>query len=149
MRRILTSMVLFSAAFAGVAVADDAEKAMKDLEGRYDLKTLMKNGKPAPDKVIADFKEMVIKGDTITIKQKERDEVAKFKLDPGQKPAHIDITPVSPASKKRTQKGIYKFENGTLTIVLAREGERPKDFEANEIGLGKMVFQKKKEKEKE
>ena len=144
MRRALVVAAFLAAAFAGSATADDAEKAMKELEGTYTLKALTKGGKSAPDEVFANFKEMVLKDGKITLKLKEKDQVAKIKLDPTKKPAHIDLTPTEGPEKETTMKGIYLYEKGTLTIVLAREGERPKDFKAEGDDVGKIVFQRKK-----
>ena len=147
MRRTLSAALLFGAAFAGVAIADDAEKALKEMEGTYTLKALSKGGKSAPPEVIAEFKEMTIKGDKITLKLANRDQVASLKLDPSKKPAHIDMIPTEGPEKDRAMKGIYKFEKGTLTIVLARnDGDRPKDFKEESEAVGTIVFQKKADK---
>jgi uncharacterized protein (TIGR03067 family) len=147
MKRSLLATILFGAAFTGLAVADDAEKALKEMEGTYSLKSLTKGGKAAPAEVIAEFKEMMIKGDKITLKLKDKDQIARLKLDPTKKPAHLDLTPTEGPEKDKTMKGIYKYEKGTLTIALARnDGDRPKDFKEESDEVGTIVFQKKSDK---
>jgi uncharacterized protein (TIGR03067 family) len=144
MGRILAAVVL-GAAFTGLAVADDSEKALKDLEGVYGLKSLTKGGKSAPAEVIAEFKEAIIKGDKITLRIGSEDKVAKIKIDPSKKPAHIDLTPTEGPEKDKTMQGIYRYEKGTLTITMAREGgDRPKDFKSEGDEIATIVFQKKK-----
>src|SRR5688500_17937789 len=112
MTRLLTAAVLFAAA-AGVTAADDAEKALKELEGSYTVKALSKGGNPAPDEAIKGIEAFIIKGDAITVKTADGGEKkAKFKLDPKQKPAHIDLTPTDGPKKDEVMKGVYKFEKG-------------------------------------
>ena len=65
MKRVLAA-ILFSAAFTGLALADDAEKAMKEMEGNYKLKSAAKGGKPVPVEKAAEIKEMILKDPVVT-----------------------------------------------------------------------------------
>ena len=131
MRRALAAVVL-AAGFTGLVVADDSEKALKELEGVYGLKSLSKGGKSAPPEVIVEFKEMVIEGDKITLRIGSEDKVAKLKLDPSKKPAHIDISPEQ--GGESAVRGIYQTRETDkgleLTIAFRKGpgGERPGDF---------------------
>jgi len=138
--------VLAAAAFVaavGFSFADEAaDKALKALEGNYSLKLMEEDGKPAKD--AADAVEGVeIKGDVLTIKLKGgKSEPAKLVLDPSKSPGWIELTPETKGEKK-SMKGIYKFEKGELTIVIAETGERPKEFKSTGKDTMMIVFTKK------
>ena len=44
--------------------------------------------------------------------------------------------------------GIYKLEKDELTMVIAKEGARPRDFDAKGQGIMKVVLQKKRDADK-
>jgi len=55
--------------------------------------------------------------------------LAATKIDPSQDPSWIDFTYTDGADKGRNSLGIYKMENGSLTICYAKSGyPRPSDF---------------------
>src|SRR5687767_1604596 len=91
MRRVV-AVVLF-AGLIGSAVAQDAEKELKRLEGTYKVKALKKDGMDAPKEVMDSVKEVAIKGGKLIIKVMDEDKTAKITVDPSKKPAHIDLTP--------------------------------------------------------
>jgi len=140
MRRFVMASAVFVAAF-GLARADDAEKATKEVEGTYTVKSLVKDGKPAPKEFLEQVESVEIKGGTITLKMKQGEQVVKFKLDPSKKPAAIDITKDENGKPKEVV-GIYKFEKGELTIATVEKGDRPKEFKS-ENGGTLLVFVKK------
>lgn len=147
MVRVVAVAVLAVGA-AGLAAADDAatKKAMKAMDGKYKPKALVKGGQPAPQEMIDEVEYILIKDGKITIKkQNDRHDEAKFSIDLDHKPAHMDITPTTGPKQDTKMKGIYKLEKGTLTIVLAREGNRPKDFKAEGEEEMKMVFERQKD----
>jgi uncharacterized protein (TIGR03067 family) len=142
----LAAAVLF-VGLVGAAVAQDAEKELKRLEGTYKVKALKKDGMDAPKEVMDSVKEVAIKGNRLIIKVMDEDKTAKIAVDPGKKPAHIDITPEEGPEKDKTMPGIYKLEKGELTIVFVEGGDRPKDFKADsEKTLLLVLTRKEKDK---
>lgn len=148
MKRYVTAAVLF-AAVVGVAVADDTDKALKELNGSYTVKSFTKGGMDAPEEVVKGFKSFVIKDGTITFEVMDKTEKGKFTIDAKPKPAHINITPTTGPDADTTWKGIYKLEKGKLTICLNHKGDRPKDFDDKGDEVGTIVLQKKPESKPE
>jgi len=146
-RFILTAAAVL--AFGPAVFADDAAKVAKELEGTYSLKSAMLGGQPAPEQISKGLKAIVIKDGTIDVqietdiagKKEVRSDIASFKLDPSKKPAQIDLTPSKEKDKLRL--GIYKFEKGELTLCIAREGDRPVDFDGKGEHVMKLVITKK------
>ena len=54
--------------------------------------------------------------------------LAGYTIDPGKKPAHIDLTIGDGPEKGKTLPGLYKLEKGELTLVFAEGETRPKGF---------------------
>ena len=129
MRPLVAVVVLALAGFATRA-ADEPKDAAKKLEGTYEVVDVLVGGKPDAKK--DEVKVFEIKDGEITIKMENRNEVAKFTLDPSKKPAHIDLT----AKNDMKVEGIYETKETDkgleLTIAFTRggngKGERPKDF---------------------
>jgi uncharacterized protein (TIGR03067 family) len=147
MTRLMTAIIL-GVGLIGTAVAQDAAQALKQLQGTYTLKSGAKSGTQLSDEDVKAFDNAVIAGDTITITAKGKGEPAKLKVNPSKKPAEIDILPTR--GKTRLIPGIYKLNNGELTLVYARgkNAKRPKDFDAKEKGQIKLVLVKKTEPKK-
>jgi uncharacterized protein (TIGR03067 family) len=129
MRR-LTAAVLFLAIVCTAGRAqDDAAKAAKKLEGTYEVVSLTVGGK-ADDKKKAEVQSFVLKDGMISIKTGDREQTAKYTVDPSKKPAHFDIDP----GKDRVLPGIYETKETAqgleLTIAFGDgpKAERPKDF---------------------
>lgn len=127
--RLLTAVAFLALAALTTRADDDAPNdAAKKLEGTYEVLEVLVGGKPDAKK--DEVQSFVIKNGELIIKLAERDETAKFTLDPSKKPAHIDITPggdrTVPAiyEAKETDKGLE------LTIAFGETAkpERPKDF---------------------
>jgi len=125
--------IALTGALCAFAVADEkADEAAKKLAGTYTLAELLIEGKPNPkaDKV----KSVEIKDGVISVKDGDKSEDAKFKLDPSKTPMEIDLTPKLGKSAvlgiyqtKETDKGLE------LTIAFVHDGgngdgKRPKDF---------------------
>lgn len=144
MTRYLTAAVLF-AAVAGAMAADD-DKALKELNGSYTVKSFTKGGMDAPEEKVKEFKSFVIKDGTITFEIMDKTEKGKFTIDPSKKPAHIDLTPSTGPEADKTMKGIYKLEKGKLTICVSHSDNRPKDFDAKGDDIALIVLEKKKGK---
>jgi uncharacterized protein (TIGR03067 family) len=146
MRR-LTGAVLFVAVAVPVAAGaqDEGAKEAKKLEGTYQLIEILVGGKPSEK--AKEVTAVVIKDGTITVKAGDKEEPAKFTLDPSKKPGHIEIT-----APNRTIPGIYEAKETDkgleLTIAFARggKGERPKDFKGEGATETVMKLIRKKDK---
>lgn len=129
--RMLIAVVglVLAAGWTALAADDDAAKAAKKLEGKYEVVSATRGGKPEPK--AAEVKSFVIKDGEIIMDSGTREEKAKFTLDPSKTPAEIDIKPTNEAVK-----GIYKTKETDkgleLTIAFTKSGKdgsvRPKDF---------------------
>ena len=133
MRRMTAAVAFLALAFP-VLRADEKDDAAKKLEGKYEVVSVTVGGKP-DDAKKDEVTSFEIKDKTLVIKVKDRDESAKFVLDPAKKPAHIDITPKEGGGDE-VVKGIYmtkETDKGLeLTLSFSKGGpnaERPKDFE--------------------
>jgi uncharacterized protein (TIGR03067 family) len=125
----LIAAAAFLALAAPVLWADEGADAAKKLDGKYEVVSVLVNGKP-DDKKKDEAKGVEIKDGTLSIKGEKRTESVKFTLDPSKKPAHIDMS-VGP---KEVVLGIYeaKETDKGLELVLAfskgLSKDRPKDF---------------------
>jgi uncharacterized protein (TIGR03067 family) len=127
--RTLIAAAGFLALAAPVLRADEKADAAKKLDGKYEIVSVLVNGRP-DDKKKDEAKGVEIKDGTLSIKGEKRTESVKFTLDPSKKPAHIDMS-VGP---KEVVLGIYeaKETDKGLELVLAfskgLSKDRPKDF---------------------
>jgi uncharacterized protein (TIGR03067 family) len=134
----------FVAGSLALGFADDAaDKALKELEGTYTVKSLEKDGKPAPDEVAKSFESVAIKDGKLLLKIGGEEKSASLKLDPSKTPAHLDLSPLDGPEKGNTFPGLYKFEKGELTIVMVEKGDRPKELTSEGKDVMKLVFTKK------
>ena len=131
-----------------VATADEKADAVKKLNGSYEVRDYVTDGKSDPLRKGPGLTAS-IKDGTIEFKEANKDKVdsAGFTLDPSKKPAQIDIRPG--LSKEKVVPGIYEIketDTGTqLTIAFAKQGgARPKDFKGEEKGeVVLKLFRKK------
>jgi uncharacterized protein (TIGR03067 family) len=115
---------LFAVLLVGVATAgDDAKKALKQLEGTWSVVSVVERGKKVPADNLAEV-QFVIAGDKLTMKKGDKSEDGTIKLDPTQKPAHIDVT-----HGEKTKMGIYSVTKDELKICVG-DTERPKEFDS-------------------
>lgn len=114
--------------------ADD--KIPADLEGSYDLREFVENGKFSDEK--ASIVGVVFKDGTMTVKTATREDVAKFTIDTTQSPNEIDFKPTTGEAK--TSLGIWKVDKSGLTIAFNKDGPRPKDFKGTGAGVVKFVM---------
>lgn len=141
MKSISTFAVLFTATV--LVSAADADKA---INGSYTVKSMTRGGMEAPEEAVKGFKSFVIKDGTIAFEVNDRKEKGDFTTDARQKPAHIDITPSTGPDANKTMKGIYKLEQGKLTICVNHNGDRPKDFDDKSEHVATIVLQRKDDK---
>ena len=139
----MTTRLTLTAAVAvlacGLAAADD-----KGPEGTFTLKSATQSGKPAPPAFVEAIKEVrITAADFVYVLSTGGEEKDTIKLDPKASPAAIDFVPA--AKDAKTRLGIYKVENGELTVVIApADGKRPTDFKGDGEGVRLMVLTKKK-----
>jgi uncharacterized protein (TIGR03067 family) len=124
--RVATAVLLGVAlASASVAVGGDAKADLKKFQGTWAVESAKEMGKEVPVGKL-DNVRFVFAGDKITVKHGDKGEEGTFKIDPGKKPKHIDVT-----VKGKTHPGIYAYQKGKLQICIGDEGgERPTKFEA-------------------
>jgi len=141
-------VALAVAVFLGAAAFAADEKPQK-LDGTYAVKSGEKDGEAIPAEELKKIVEVVIRDDLFSMKKEgAEDHKAKLKLDATKKPAEVDVTPQDGPDKDKTLLGIYKLEKDELTFVVAKEGARPKDFDAKGQGIIKMVLQRKRDADK-
>src|SRR5262249_58051422 len=87
--------------------------------------------------------QVVITGGRMTVKDGSREEAAEFTIDPGKKPATIDIRP---KGEKVVVQGIYQLDGDELSLCFGLEGkDRPAAFESKKkSGTGLLVLRRKK-----
>src|SRR5437879_1731055 len=112
MRTIMAVGLL--AATATLSRADDASDAAKKLEGTYTLVNGSFEGKKDHQK-LKELMSVVIKDGAITLKSENRDDEAKFTLDPSKKPAEITLTT---ANGNTTINGIYETKDAPDGLQL-------------------------------
>ena len=114
------------------------------MEGTYTLKSASTGGKPAPAAFVEGVKEVRVgAAEVVIVGTDGNEQKLAVKFDPKASPAAIDFTPAGKDEKPRP--GIYKVENGDLTIVTAAAGgTRPADFKGDGEGVRVMVLAKKK-----
>ena len=144
MKRVALTVALFLGA-AGLSAAGGKPQT---LDGTYVPKSGERDGEVMPEEELKKVTEVVIKDNVFTMKGEGKEHKAKVKTDATKKPAHIDMSPQDGPEKDKTFLGIYKLEKGELTIVIAREGDRPKDFNVKGEGIMKIVLQRKKDADK-
>ena len=113
-------LVLAAGLLAAPVLKDDATK--DKIEGTWVVVSATRDGK-AHDEIKDD--KVTFKDGTISIKSKNKDETATYKVDASKKPKEIDIT----HEGGKTLLGIYAVEGNTLKVCLCRtEDKRPTEF---------------------
>jgi RNA polymerase sigma factor (sigma-70 family) len=125
---------------------DAAAKELKAMAGDWDVVGLESGGRKASAEQMKGMR-WSFRGSTMQPidPRDESGEKAEVKLDPSRSPKHIDLVVVEGPRKGKTVHGIYKWEDGKLTICL-QEGEgRPKDFTAAQgSNQGVIILEKVK-----
>lgn len=111
------------------AQADPARRDLDALEGEWVIAGLEVNGVDVePSKLEGTV--LTVKGDHYTVKLKDLSFRCQITLDAGKDPREIDMLFLDGDHKDKTQKGIYRFENGTFQLVrgIHPDQNRPRDF---------------------
>jgi uncharacterized protein (TIGR03067 family) len=142
---MVTCALLGVLLLTGTSRAEDKNKASGDkLAGTWSVVSMVQDGK-ADDNAKDD--QVTFASGEVTVKGKNGEHKATYKLDASQKPHTIDISPSAGPNKDKVLKGIYKVKGDELTICWTRNPgeERPKAFESKESS-GLMLATLKREK---
>jgi RNA polymerase sigma factor (sigma-70 family) len=107
---------------------DNAATAdQKTLQGTWTVVAVTENGRDVPEAEVKNRNsQFVFVGNKVTIPIRDGMREFAYKLDPTQKPRHIDLV-----FEGVTSKGLYVLDAGTLKICVAKDGdERPADLAA-------------------
>ncbi len=139
MRYIVGLMALGLLTASGLAQEDAVQKEMKRLQGTWAVESAVKDGKDF-DRIKED--RLVIAGDRITVKSKDKDHGGTYKLDLSKKPAAIDFMPED--ANEKTVQAIYELKGDTLKLCFAEpDTERPTEFKAEEGSRRILVILKR------
>jgi uncharacterized protein (TIGR03067 family) len=117
---VLLEMMLAS---GGAAAGGDAGAELKKFEGTWAAESAREEGKDAPE---FDVKKIAFTftGNKVAFRYGDEDRMeGTFQIDPGKKPAHIDVT-----IKGEKAPGIYVFEGGKLKLCIGTGKARPTEF---------------------
>lgn len=136
---ILLPMTLLLLALAPAPADEQAD--LKKLEGTWKAVKIVNDGQEGDVEQLGD-QRLMIQGHQYTLKQADGSAEGELKLDPDQKPAHMDASYTTKDGDSGTVECIYKIEGGRLTICWG-EGERPSTFAAESgSGYRLMVFER-------
>jgi uncharacterized protein (TIGR03067 family) len=143
MRRF--SLLLAGLLVAGLALAEEGGKDLKQLQGTWVRASEEKNGQKTP---VAELKNtrLTLKGDQYTLDDGKQKRTGTFKLDESKTPKTLDIVSGEGPNKGKTLKAIYKIEGDTFTYCVAPpDQDRPTEF-SGKAGSGHTLLVNKREK---
>ena len=107
------------------------------LNGTWEVTAYTDNGKPVdPSGDLRNRRDVFKEGKWTLLYMGKQNAVMNVNLDSTKSPAEIDIERTSGSGKGLKQKGIYKVQDGMLTICLS--GVRPTEFESK-AGSGRIL----------
>jgi uncharacterized protein (TIGR03067 family) len=136
-------LILLSLCVPSLLLADDAPKEDKGLEGEWELKTLVNNGKDlrkefskGTDKKM----RLIFKDDSLTIKVDSIESTKKVLIDSGKTPKTLDFIAKDDEGNEHSTLAIYEVKGDGLRICFARpDKDRPKEFTGKE-GTGYSLW---------
>jgi uncharacterized protein (TIGR03067 family) len=123
------------------------KKGADDLQGTWKLVKIEKAGTTQAVKAgEADYFQLTITGDKITVQFSSGQEDGTFKVDAEKKPKSIDISPNTSEDKGKTILGIYDLQGNQLRLCVADAGvkKRPTEFKSTSEEI--VVYHLEKEK---
>ncbi len=115
----------------GRALADDAAKDKKQIEGLWQAVALEADGRQAPAGELKKF-QLRFKGDQVVFDPEADNREHAFEIDPSANPKAMDLTPGDgPAKGKKLPCAIYRLDGDKLVICMDKEGQtgkRPTEF---------------------
>jgi uncharacterized protein (TIGR03067 family) len=150
MRWPVSLFLLATVGPAPTILADDSATAeAKLLEGSWKVVAIEADGRKATAKELESLKDggWTIKGSEVSIEDANAPGRSSFKLDASKSPKEIDLIALEGPQKGKSMEGIYKLEDGKLTIcvrdVAAAGKGRPKEFATEaDSGLGLIVLKR-------
>jgi uncharacterized protein (TIGR03067 family) len=104
---------------------------IEELPGVWTCISGVNDGKPLPEQIAKQLKLTLTQDRYKTEKGTELLFDGIYKIDPGQKPKHIDITAPEGEQAGKTSKGIYSLDGDMLKMCYANpDKDRPKEFES-------------------
>lgn len=135
---LILAFLVASQVMAAAQGGFDAEKDRKYLQGKWEVVSMLHDGKEVPG--LKDPKEgkmiFTFDGDKVTVKLGDKImNEGICKLDTGKSPKTIDIK-----DKRDTILGIYELRDGKVVLCMGVRGskERPQDFTAK-VGTEQSV----------
>jgi uncharacterized protein (TIGR03067 family) len=130
MRKFVLALPVVFLLLAAEEGKKDTKGELKKFEGTWVPVSVEINGNKVPDETVKEI-QLTFKGNSVTRKIKDKTAKATFKVDPSKDPKWFDGKG-EVEEKEVYVKGVYKFEDGRLTICVARgsskELKRPKKF---------------------
>ena len=113
--------------------AGHAPKGGKELDGEWEMKSVVRGGKEAAaDEPKASW---TIQGDALTLRVGARSVKVAIKADPSKTPRAIDVTPEEGPHKGEVMKAIYESNGEELRTCHGKPGkDRPTEFASKEEG---------------
>jgi uncharacterized protein (TIGR03067 family) len=129
----LGSLALVVGLVAAAPGTKDEKDDLKKFEGEWVFSAWDHAGNPLPAEA-RETAKWTIKGEKYTFEFNDLKEEGTIKLDPGKKPATIDLAITEGEDKGKSQVGIYKMDGDTITVCLAPPGakDRPTEFKSTE-----------------
>jgi uncharacterized protein (TIGR03067 family) len=123
-----------------LSLAFAADKGLEPLQGTWEMQKLVGRGKDVPPEKA---KAIVfrIAGDQLQrfVNDIDRKDPSTIKVDAGQKPAHLDLTPAKEGDPKML--GIYELDGDTLKICMSSK-KRPDKFDGTEGDAILMILKR-------
>jgi uncharacterized protein (TIGR03067 family) len=110
--------------FMGAVVADDPGTEQKKFAGTWKLKDGSADGVSLPAEV-REVARVVFAGDQFTFRGGPVERATTFAVDPAART--IEVAP--PKGETKTLRGRYRFDGGTLTLVLTDADKAPDKIE--------------------
>jgi uncharacterized protein (TIGR03067 family) len=118
----------------------DADKGIKELQGKWRAVEFQTGGNPVPKEVLEKTR-LEVKDDELTWHSGGTDvRKSRIRLDPSKSPREIDITILDGPDKDSTFPGIYALEKGQLRLCYSHTNDRPKDFKTERGELRELVI---------
>jgi uncharacterized protein (TIGR03067 family) len=126
---------------ASTAGGEKAAEEVKKLAGVWTCDSATNDGKPIAEETVKKLRLTLTKEGGY--KTQRGDEVlfdSTYKIEPGEKPKHIDLIGTEGKNKGKAAQGIYALEGDKLTICYTMPGkERPTEFSSKPGSAATLV----------